>query len=111
MHVLLHLHPGNERSVGTSEFFLDELLEEDKELSEIERHADEAAREALIPSELWQASAVRFAIAAPTVEQLAREVGVSPAIVAGRVRFETRNFRLLSAMVGTGEVRVHFPEI
>jgi hypothetical protein len=36
---------------------------------------------------------------------LAQSLGISPAIVAGRIRHETRNFRLLSHFVGTGAVR------
>jgi HTH-type transcriptional regulator/antitoxin HigA len=37
--------------------------------------------------------------------ELAQQLGIHPAIVAGRVRHETGNFRLLSHFVGTGEVR------
>ena len=39
---------------------------------------------------------------------LAHRVGVHPAIVAGRVRRETGNYRLLSQFVGTGQVRRQF---
>lgn len=35
----------------------------------------------------------------------ADDLGVAPAIVAGRVRYERRNYRLLSHFVGSGEVR------
>jgi hypothetical protein len=37
--------------------------------------------------------------------ELAQRLEIHPAIVAGRVRYETKNFRLLSQFVGTGEVR------
>ena len=33
-----------------------------------------------------------------------------PAIVAGRVRHQTRNYRALTRFVGLGEVRKHFQE-
>jgi hypothetical protein len=36
---------------------------------------------------------------------LAQRLGIHPAIVAGRIRHETQNFRLLSHFVGTGVVR------
>lgn len=39
------------------------------------------------------------------VMELAQRLGIHPAIIAGRVRHETRNFRLLSHFVGTGAVR------
>jgi HTH-type transcriptional regulator/antitoxin HigA len=39
----------------------------------------------------------------------ADEIGVHPAIVAGRLRHETKNFRLLSNLIGkTGQVSLHF---
>jgi HTH-type transcriptional regulator / antitoxin HigA len=33
-----------------------------------------------------------------------QRVGVHPAIVAGRVRYQTRNFRAFAPLLGTGEV-------
>ena len=33
---------------------------------------------------------------------------IHPAIVAGRIRHETGNYRLLSQLVGTGKVRQQF---
>jgi HTH-type transcriptional regulator/antitoxin HigA len=76
-----------------------------------EREADTFAHESLVPSAQWQASAVAFAPSVDAAVALAEEVGVSPAVVAGRVRHEKRNFRLLSPLVGAGEVRRHFPEV
>ena len=43
-----------------------------------------------------------------TVINLAQKLQVHPAIVAGRVRYERRNYRLLSQFVGSGEVRHQF---
>ena len=37
--------------------------------------------------------------------ELAQRLGIHPAIVAGRVRHETGNYRLLSHFVGTGTLR------
>ena len=39
---------------------------------------------------------------------LARVLQVHPAIVAGKIRHEEKDYRLLSHFVGTGEVRRHF---
>jgi HTH-type transcriptional regulator/antitoxin HigA len=39
------------------------------------------------------------------VRELAQRLEIHPSIVAGRIRHETKNFRLLSQFVGTGEVR------
>ena len=42
------------------------------------------------------------------VYDLALEAGVHPAVIAGRVRHEQGNYRLLSQLVGSGEVRRQF---
>ena len=44
------------------------------------------------------------------VIELATEAGVHPAVVAGRVRFERGDYRLLSQFVGSREVRGQFEE-
>ena len=70
-----------------------------------ETQADEWAEEALIPRVVWEASAARDDPTPMTVMNLAQALQVHPAIVAGRIRYEQRNYRLLSQFVGTGEVR------
>ena len=44
------------------------------------------------------------------VIELAQKYEVHPAVIAGRVRYEQRNYRLLSQFVGSGEVRKQFQE-
>lgn len=73
-----------------------------------ESQADEWAEEALIPKAVWEASAVKDDATAMAVINLANALEIHPAIVAGRVRYEQRNYRLLSQFVGTGEVRRQF---
>ena len=64
----------------------------------------------------WQALAtaaetrVRDRPTPMAVLDLAQALRVHPAVVAGRVRYETGNYRLLSQFVGTGEVRRQFRE-
>src|SRR5690606_15614090 len=43
------------------------------------------------------------------VAELARSLRIHPAIIAGPIRYEQRNYKLLSRYVGTGEVRRNFP--
>lgn len=74
-----------------------------------EAEADRWAEEALIPRETWETSPVREAPTPAAVEELARTLRVHPAVIAGRVRHEQRNYKLLSHYVGVGEVRRHFP--
>ena len=73
-----------------------------------EQEADRLAEEALIPEEVWEASPVREDPSPNGVISLAQSLGVHPAIIAGRVRHEQGNYRLLSQFVGTGEVQRQF---
>lgn len=75
-----------------------------------EAEADEWAEEALIPGDAWEASDVSIRPTAINVLHFAEELGVHPAIVAGRVRFMRNNYRLLSQFVGSGEIRRQFVE-
>lgn len=107
---LLHelAHVGRHFETSRAEAFVDDLSLRDVEgvkhdLKEGE--ADEWAEEALIPSEAWEASRVRFDPSPLAVMALAQSLGIHPAIVAGRIRHETKNFRLLSHFVGTGALR------
>jgi hypothetical protein len=63
------------------------------------------AEEALVPLAIWKASEARRHPMPMAVVSLARALQVHPAIVAGRVRHEQRNYRLLSHFVGSGAVR------
>jgi len=110
---LLHelAHVGRHMDVDGEAAFVDDLTlrgakggrEDPKEIQ-----ADEWAEEALIPSAVWETSAVRQRPTPMSVISLANALQIHPAIVAGRIRHEQRNYRLLSQFVGTGEVRPHF---
>jgi HTH-type transcriptional regulator / antitoxin HigA len=75
------------------------------ETDEKEAAADQWAQEVLIPAEIWAASSVKENATPASVVELAHELGIHPAIVAGRVRKELHNYRLLTHYVGNGEVR------
>ena len=70
-----------------------------------EAQADEWATEALVPQADWEASAAREHPTPMAVMNLAHALQVHPAIIAGKIRYEHQNYRLLSQFVGTGEVR------
>lgn len=106
--VLLHelAHVTRHLTKANCQEFVDDLgLEPD---SAPERDADQSAREALVPTDLWEASEASYNPSPMTVIALAHQIGVHPAIVAGRARHENGNYRLLSQLVGTGEVRSRF---
>ena len=105
MHELAHV--GRHEARDENQFFDDMSLRGANNVADdcIEIQADEWAEEALIPGDVWKASAVQFSPRPLDVIQLASEVGVHPAVVAGRVRYERGDYRLLSQLVGNGEVR------
>ena len=72
--------------------------------------ADEWAEEALIPRVVWKTSTTRRQATPMSVMNLAKALQIHPAIIAGRIRFERNNYRLLSRLVGHGKVRELFPE-
>jgi len=73
-----------------------------------EGEADAWAEEALIPAAKWQTSDVREFPTMMSAINLAQSLGIHPAIVAGRVRHERGNYRLLSQLVGSRQVRRQF---
>jgi len=73
-----------------------------------EAQADEWAEEALVPRAIWETSEARRNPTPMAVVSLSRALQVHPAIVAGKIRHDQKNYRLLSHFVGTGEVRSQF---
>jgi len=73
-----------------------------------EAQADQWAEEALVPVAIWETSEARRNPTPMAVVSLSRAVQVHPAIIAGKIRHEQKNYRLLSHFVGTGEVRRQF---
>jgi HTH-type transcriptional regulator / antitoxin HigA len=105
-HELAHI--GRHMGGTKQEAFIDDLSLRDVEgvrRNPKEHEADEWAENGLIPETDWQASRVKENPSPLAVMELAQRLEIHPAIVAGRIRHETRNFRLLSHFVGTGEVR------
>ena len=74
-----------------------------------EKEADKLASDLLIPSDLWRESRLRRFPTSDRVRQVAMRAHVSPAVVAGRVRRETGNYKVLSALVGSRKLRKQFP--
>ena len=111
LHELAHI--GRHFSKKGPSFFVDDLSLRKADVGSedrLEREADEWAEEALIPGETWKNHPARRQAEALSVVSLARELEIHPAIVAGRIRYEHNNYRLMSKFVGQGEIREHFEE-
>ena len=90
MHELAHiaLH------VDSAEvWFIDDLDAEGSD--QIEQEADALARESLIPSEVWS-KLTTFDSA--SVNALAQSLNISPCIIAGRLRYERGDHRILGTL-------------
>ncbi len=101
MHELAHV---SKHLSKESPLFFDDL-DPVAEVEPIEREADDLATEALIPNDKWRASNAFQFHSAYDAEELAEALRIHPAIVAGKIRHETKNYRKLNRMVGHGQVR------
>lgn len=109
IHELVHIQKHLSKD-SSSPYIVDNL--EDKTRTSIqEKEADQGAREALIPIAEWNASTVKEIPTYENAIELANKLRIHPAIVAGRVRFETGNWRLLSNLLGEkGAVSEYFED-
>jgi len=73
-----------------------------------EEEADRIAQNSLIPKEYWKKVNLETKDLANEVRNLSEQLKIHPAIVAGRIRFEKNNYKLLSQFVGREEVKSLF---
>ncbi len=104
MHELAHVS----RHLDEAHPLFTDNLDSPDEQDRIEREADEMAGEALIPQAAWEKSAASASHLSADVVALAEKLGVHPAIVAGRVRHETKNYRLFAKQLAQEHVSRHF---
>ena len=105
IHAWRHLNADTHRAIT------DENIEKpDSDSSAIEKEANERAADILIPRAVWRRSQAYLSPSAQAIATFAADLQISPAIVAGRVRYERQNFALFSRLVGYRQVRSTFPE-
>lgn len=104
VHVQMHLR-------SDCRFIADNLDDKSRAGQSQEDEADAGAQNALIPPELWSTAVVRETHDAEDAKILADQAGVHPCLVAGRVRHETGNWRLMSGLISdAGSVKAFFSE-
>jgi HTH-type transcriptional regulator/antitoxin HigA len=96
-HVILHYR------TGLATGFFDQI--ETVSTDEQETEADSFAANILIPEEKWRRSTARIAKSSEVIERFARDIGVNPAIVFGRIRKERENFAIFADKIGGNTVR------
>ena len=106
VHAWKHLDQENHRAI------VDENIEKPaKDPSDIEREANESAAEILIENSTWRRSHAHLSPSVQSIQEFAARMQVSPAVVAGRIRYERGNYTLFSKLVGYRTVRAMFPEV
>lgn len=97
LHELIHV----QRHLTSDDPCIADNLDDKTRTSAQELEADREAGEALIPEAVWESAAVRTTHATEDAISLARQLQIHPAIVAGRVRKQTENWRLLSNLISS----------
>lgn len=105
LHELAHIQ---KHLTHDTPIFMDDLDDKTQRTEALESEADQIAQEALIPMQAWRSSMVACTYSQADALALAQQLSISPAIVAGRVRNETGNWRLLHNMLGKGELKTLF---
>jgi HTH-type transcriptional regulator/antitoxin HigA len=81
------------------------------EPSDVENEANSIAAQLLLPRGVWRRSEAYRNPSAEAIQKLASKYQINPAIVAGRLRFERKDYRAFSRLIGNGQVRRAFPEV
>jgi len=106
VHAWKHLDHENHRAIA------DENIEKPAaDPDDIEQEANELAAEIFIDKATWRRSHAHLSPSAQAIHELATRMQVSPAVVAGRIRYERRNYSLFSKLVGYRTVRAMFSEV
>lgn len=107
LHELVHV----DKHLTAKRMFIADDLDDKTRSGKDEDDADAGAREALIPATEWKKAKVRTTHELDDALELANRLRIHPAIVAGRVRYETGNWRLLNPLVKTaGDVSRNFED-
>ena len=76
-----------------------------------EKEANRIARDSFIPRGIWKRSRAFLAPSTEHIRELADELHIHPAIVVGRLQFETGRYESFREFLGQGKVRRCFPNI
>lgn len=112
MHELAHVALHHEN--GTV-YFYDEKIQEKSgvEIDDREKAADELAEESILPRIKWETSAAKRTPNQFSTLDLASELGVQAAIIAGMIRFKHNKFYYLNEMIHDENIKIrkkYFPE-
>lgn len=101
MHELSHIHLHYDKLENV---IIDDITEIDSS-DLVEMQANKLSRDSLISRSAWRGSSVRREHSKESIYKFATELKIDPAIVAGRVRFETENYSIFSDIINKLDLR------
>lgn len=107
MHELAHVA---KHLTSPEDIYIDDLVATfEVDIKELE--ADKLAREVFIPRKLWRRSDAFQQRTPEAIKAFAMGLGIHYSIVAGRIRYELNNYKMLYQLIGNKEVRKLFKEM
>lgn len=106
-HVKLHL------SEDPDQAFFDETYQDNREICEPhEQEANQFAWDIMIPDKVWQEimDKTKGQFSRNDILSYAQKLKISPAIIAGRLRYQLGEYSIFSDLIGYGKVRKQFQQ-
>ena len=104
LHELAHIY---KHFYEKNKIYVDDI-ESGEPKDSIEKEADRLAKESFIPRSIWKRSKAFNIQNEKAVVDFAKSLNIHPAIVAGRIRYETGKFSILKTLLGQGTVKKMF---
>lgn len=74
----------------------------------LEKEANRIARDSFIPRVIWKRSSAYLSPTKQNIQELANELHIHPAIIAGRIQYETGSYERFREFLGQGKMRKYF---
>ncbi|MEO5969028.1 MAG: hypothetical protein ABIQ95_03805 [Bdellovibrionia bacterium] len=102
-HIWRHLN-------SPDDIFIDRIENLDSKVLS-EKEANRVARDSFIPRGLWKRSPAFLCPTKENIQRLADELHIHPAIIVGRLQYETNSFEKFREFLGQGTLRQCFPDM
>ncbi|OGS91151.1 MAG: hypothetical protein A2Z95_04975 [Gallionellales bacterium GWA2_60_18] len=102
-HIWRHLN-------SSDDIFIDRIENIDSKVM-AEKEANRISRDSFIPRGIWKRSSAFLSPTKENIQQLADELHIHPAIVVGRLQYETGSFERFREFLGQGSVRKCFSNV
>jgi HTH-type transcriptional regulator/antitoxin HigA len=100
LHELAHAY---KHLTNSDDIFIDDLYSETPGTVK-EKEADDIACEAFIPKSIWKENNAKVSHDKQEIIELSKKLSISPAIIAGRIRYETNDYTKFSDLIGNKQV-------